>query len=112
MALHQIAEIRIVIEQVGRNHIIDKLDFKAEHWYKSGTAYIKDDEISKFTLKKIDERTFMLTVEQLDLFGIELGRWDESQHPERENLIKEALSDIRVGLQCEIKIMEYKREVK
>jgi len=112
MALHQIAEIRINIEQAGMNRIMEKSEFKAERWYKSGAAYVKDDEISKFSLKKIDERTFVLSIEQWDLFGIELGIWDESQHPERENLIKEALNDIRTGLKCEIKVVECVREVK
>ena len=107
MSFHQIVEIKINAKKETSSE-----EFKVQKWYNDGNEFIKDDELSKCRLRKIDEQTFIFTIEQLDLFGIDLGIWTEKDHPERENMIKELIDKIKQGLKCEITITEIKREVK
>lgn len=107
MSFHQIVEIRIKAEKKTSSE-----DFKVQKWYNNGNEFIKDDELSRYKLRKIDEQTFIFIIEQFDLFGIDIGMWTEKDHPERENMIKEAINEIRQGLKCEITITEIKRDVK
>jgi hypothetical protein len=63
-------------------------------------------------IQALSKKTFLLTIEQFDLFGIDLGKWNESQHPERENIINEALKKIEKEFKTKINILECIREVK
>ena len=82
MGLHQIAKIRFKAEvKTHPQAVIDEFDFKAPKWYKTGGSYIKDDGLSKYTLQKTGEKLFELSMEQLDLFGIDLGEWTEKDYP-------------------------------
>jgi len=51
--------------------------------------------VKQYTLQKIGEKLYELTTEQLDLFGIYLGEWTENDSPERENIIKKVVDEIK-----------------
>jgi len=110
MGLYQIA--KITFEAKVKTHpqaVICEFDFKAPKWYKNGRVYTKDDGLSRYTLQKIEEKLFELTIEQLDLFGIDLGEWTEKDYPERENIIKEVVEEIEKELKSKIHIIEVNR---
>ena len=110
MAFYQIAKIRFEAElKTHPQVIIAEFDFKAPKWYKNGRSYIKDDGLSKYILQRIGEKLFELTIEQLDLFGIDLGEWTEKDYPERENIIKEVVDEIEKELKSKIRIIEVNR---
>jgi hypothetical protein len=111
MAMHQIA--KITFEAEVKTHpqvVIEEFDFKVSNWYKNRRIYTKDDGLSRYTLQKIDKKIFILTIEQLDLFGIELGGWNEKDYPERENIINGALKEIEKEIKNKIKILEINRK--
>jgi hypothetical protein len=62
--------------------------------------------VSAFSLQKIGNKIFVLTIEQLDLFGIDLGEWNEKDHSERENTIRETLNEIEKEFKCKINILK------
>ena len=110
MAFYQIAKIRFEAEvKTHPQAVISEFDFKAPKWYKNGRAYTKDDGLRKYTLQKIGEKLYELTIEQLDLFGIDLGEWTENNYPERENIIKEVVDEIKTELKSKIRIIEVNR---
>jgi len=92
--------------------IVEDFDFKAPRWYRNGLKYTKDDGLSRCTLQKTGEKIFVLTIEQLDFFGIDLGEWNEKDYPERENMIKETLDEIEKEFKIRIKVIEISRDVK
>ena len=113
MGFYQIAKITFEAEiKTHPQAFIEEFDFKASKWSKNGRVYTKDDGLSRHTLKKIGERLFELTIEQLDLFGVDLGEWNKRDHPERENLIKEALDEIEKESMSRIKIIYFSRNVR
>jgi hypothetical protein len=110
MAMHQIA--KITFEAEIRTHpqaIVEEFDFKPPKWYKNWRIYTKDDGLSRYTLQKIGKKIFVLTIEQLDLFGMDLGEWNEKDHPERENIIHEVLNEIERELKSKINILKINR---
>jgi hypothetical protein len=110
MAFYQIAKIKFEVEiKTHPQVVIEEFDFKAPKWYKNGRVYTKDDGLSRYILQKIDKKLFVLTIEQLDLFGIELGKWNEKDYPERDNMIKEVLDEVEKGFMSRIKIIEFSR---
>ena len=113
MAFYQIAKITFEAEVKTHPQVVmEEFDFKASNWYKNRRIYTKDDGLSRYTLQKIDKKIFVLTIEQLDLFGIELGGWNEKDYPERENIINESLEEIEKEFKTKINILECIREVK
>ena len=112
MGFHQIA--RISFEAEIKTHpqvIVEEFDFKAPGWFKGWLKYIKDDGLSRYTLQKISKKLFVLTIEQLDLFGIDLGPWDKNSHPERENMINETLHDIEKEFGTKLSVVDIVRAV-
>ena len=112
MAFHQI--VRITFEAEVKTHpqaIIEDFDLNAPKWSKIRTTYVKDDGLSRYTLQKTGKKLFVLIIEQLDLFGVDLGVWNEKDYPERENIIKETISEIERGVQSKITILKIQREV-
>ena len=113
MGFYQIAKITFEAEIKTHPQVfIEEFDFKASKWNKNGRVYTKDDGLSRYTLQKIGEKLFELTIEQLDLFGVDLGEWNEKDYPERENLIKEALDEIEKESMSRIKIIDFSRNVR
>ena len=113
MGFHQIA--RISFEAEIKTHpqaIVEEFDFKASKWCKNGRIYVKDDGLSRYTLQKIDKKIFVLTIEQLDLFGIDLGEWNEKDYPEREKIIKETLNEIEIEFKSKVRLSRIDRTVK
>ena len=113
MGFHEIAMIKF--EAAVKMHpqlMIDAFDFKAPNWNRNGRKYTKDDELGRYTLQKTGEKTFALTIEQLDFFGIDLGGWDEKDYPERENIIKETLGEIEKEFKTKVNVTEIIRDVK
>jgi hypothetical protein len=107
VAMHQIAKITFEAEiETHPQVIVEEFDFK---WYKHGRIYAKDDGLCRYTLQKIDKKLFVLTIEELDLFGIELGKWNEKDYPERENIIHEVLKEIEREFKSKIQIIEVDR---
>jgi len=112
MTFHQIAKITFEAEiKTHPQAIMEYFDFKAPKWFENGLVYVKDDGLSRYTLKKIDNKVFVLTIEQLDLFGIELGEWNEKDHPERENMINETLHEIEKEFGTELSVVDIVRTV-
>jgi len=112
MGLYQIAKIKFETEvKTHPQAIMEEFDFKAPKWYKNGRTYTKDDGLSRFTLRKIGKKLFELTIEQLDLFGMDLGKLDEKDYPERENIIKEALGEIEKEIKSKINLVKIDRRV-
>jgi hypothetical protein len=112
MGFHQIA--RISFEAEIKTHpqvIVEEFDFKAPNWFKGWLKYIKEDGLSRYTLQKVSKKLFVLTIEQLDLFGMDLGLWDENSNPERENIIKETLQDIEKEFGTKLSIVDIVRVV-
>jgi len=110
MGFYQIAKIKFESEiKTHPQAVIEEFDFKAPNWYKNGRVYTKEDDLTKYTLQKIGEKLFVLTIEQLDLFGIDLGEWNEKDYPERGNLVKEVLNEIEKEFKSKIEITEFSR---
>ena len=108
--MYQIAKITFEAEiETHSQAIIEEFDFKSPKWYKNWKSYIKDEGLSRYTLQKIDKKLFVLTIEQLDLFGIDLGEWNKQDYPERENMIKEVLNEIEREFKCKINILKINR---
>ena len=111
MAMRQIA--KITFEAEVKTHpqvIVEEFDFKAPKWYRTGRKYTKEDGLSIYSLQKIDKKIFVLTIEQLDLFGIDLGEWSEKDYPERENIINETLHEIEKEFGSKINILKTSRK--
>ena len=110
MGFYQIAKIKFEAEvKTHPQAIMEEFGFKAPKWYKNSRAYTKDDGLSRFTLQKIGEKLFELTIEQLDLFGMDLGEWKEKDYPERENIIKEALGEIEKEVRSKVNLVTIDR---
>jgi hypothetical protein len=110
VAMHQIAKITFEAEiKTHPQARVEEFDFNAPKWHKTDGKYVKDDDLSRCTLQKIGNKIFVLTIEQLDLFGIDLGEWNEKDHPERENMIKETLNEIEKEFKCKINILKINR---
>ena len=110
MAMHQIAKITFEAEiKTHPQMVTEEFDFKASRWRKEGRIYVKGDDLSRYTLQKTDKKLFILTIEQLDLFRIEPGKWNENNYPERENLIDEALIEIEREFKSKINILKIDR---
>jgi len=110
MGFYQIAKITFEAEiKTHPQAFIEEFDFKASKWSKNGRVYTKDDGLSRHTLKKIGEKLFELTIEQLDLFGVDLGEWNERDYPERENMINETLNEIKIEFKSKINILKINR---
>jgi len=110
MVFHQIAKITFEAEiKVHPQAIKEEFEFNASRWYRNGRTYIKDDGLSRYALQKIDSKLFVLTIEQLDLFPIDLGDWSANDYPERETLINETLDEIEKEAGCRIRVIGVSR---
>lgn len=109
---YRIAEIKFEADiEMHPQAKAEYFDFKASKWNKNGIIYVKDEDVVKYTLKKACKNLFVLIVEGLDLFGIDVGKWNEHEHPEWESIINQSLEEIKNGLKTNIKIIEVKREI-
>jgi len=113
MSFYQIAKIQFEADvKAHPQAIMEEFDFNAPAWNRSSRSYAKDDGLGKYTLTKIGNKVFNLTLEQLDLFGIDLGTWNEKDYPEREKWIKDVLAEVSKGLGSEARVTSIIREVK
>jgi len=113
MGFYQIAKITFEAEiETHPQAIVEEFDFKAPKWCKNGRTYTKDDGLIRYILHKIDKNSFVLTIEQLDLFGIELGEWNGKDYPERENIINETLNEIEKEFKSKVRLLRIDRTVK
>jgi len=112
MRTYQIVKITFESDiKVHPQAVIGTFDFKASKWIRKDKGYAKDDDLIKYSLQKTGENVFVLLIEQVDLYGLDLGKWDEQDHPEREKLIREVLSEIQRGLGSEVRIIQVDRLV-
>ena len=112
MSFHVIAEIRFkakVVEHPQSRYDYIKLD--SPPWTLVGDAYVKDEGLVRYTLSKTSEDDFFLVIEQIDLFGLQQGKWTDKRYPERKALIHSALQEIEDTLGAKIVVTEIKREV-
>ena len=99
------AEMILEVEQA-----IKHIEIKMPQWYKNGSLNIREDEFSRITVTQIDEKTLNIKLEQMDLFGIDKGSWNEKDHPERERILKEIIEQIEIATKIKTIIKEIKRE--
>jgi len=112
MSFHVIAEIRfkanVVIHPQSRP---DFIELESPPWTLVGNVYGKDEDLIRYTLSKISDNEFVLIIEQIDLFGLKLGKWTDEQYSERKALIYSAIQEIEETLGAKIVVTEIKREV-
>ena len=112
MSFHEIARIKFeakVIVHPQSHPAYIELD--SPPWTKIGDAYVKDEELVRYTLTKTSNDEFVLVIEQIDLFGLETGKWTDEQFPVRKALVDSTIQEIEHSLGVKITIKEIQREV-
>jgi hypothetical protein len=87
------------------------IELDSPPWTKIGDSYVKDEELVRYTLIKISNDEFALVIEQIDLFGLEIGKWTDEQYPVRKVLVDSVLREIEDTLGVKITVKEIRREV-
>jgi len=112
MPFHVIARIKFEAKVVGHPQSHPTyIELNPLLWTKIGDSYVKDEELVRYTLTKISNDEFVLVVEQIDLFGLEAGKWTDEQYPVRKELVDSALREIEDTLGVKITVKEIRREV-
>jgi hypothetical protein len=112
MPFHVIAQIKFEAKVVVHPQSIPTyIELDSPLWTEIGDAYVKDEEIARYTLTKTSNDEFVLVIEHIDLFGIDIGKWTDEQYPERKALIDSILREIENILGAKITVKEIRREV-
>ncbi len=112
MPFHVIAQIKFQAKVVIHPQSLPTyIELESPPWTMIGDVYVKDEELFRYSLSKISDDEFVLIIEQIDLFGLEIGKWTDEQHPERKSLVDSALREIEETLGTKITVQEIKREV-
>jgi len=112
MPFHVIAQIKFEAKVVVHPQSIpNSIELDSPLWTETGNSYVKDEDIVRYTLTKTSDDEFVLVIEQIDLFGIDTGKWTDEQYPERKALIDSTLREIENILDTKITVKEIRREV-
>jgi len=112
MPFHVIAQIKFEAKMVIHPQSLPTyIELDSPPWTKTGDAYVKDEELVRYTLTKISNDQFVLVIEQIDLFGLETGKWTDEQYPVRKALIDSTIQEIEDTLGVKITVKEIRREV-
>ena len=112
MAFHVIAKIKFEAKiSVHPQAFTSYIDLDYPPWAESGDSYVKDEDVIRYTLTKTSDDEFVLVIEQIDLFGLELGKWTDKQYPKRQAILDSALKEIEETLGTKITVKEIKREI-
>jgi len=112
MPFHVIAQIKFEAKLVVHPQSLPTyIELDSPPWTKTGNAYVKDEDIVRYTLTKTSDKEFVLVIEQIDLFGIDTGKWTDNQYPVRKALIDSTIREIENILGAKITVKEIRREV-
>jgi hypothetical protein len=112
MPFHVIAQIKFEAKVVLHPQSLPTyIELESPPWTKTGDAYVKDEDIVRYTLTKTSDDEFVLVIEQIDLFGIDTGKWTDEQYPVRKALVDSTILEIEDTLGVKITVKEIRREV-
>ena len=112
MSFHVIARIKFEAKMVVHPQSLPTyIALESPPWTKTGDAYVKNEELVRYTLTKISNDEFVLVIEQIDLFGLETGKWTDEQYPVRKALVDSTIREIEHSLDVKITVKEIRREV-
>jgi len=112
MPFHVIAQIKFEAKVVLHPQSLPTyIELDSLPWTKTGDAYVKDEDIVRYTLTKTSDDEFVLVIEQIDLFGLETGKWTDEQYPVRKALVDSTIREIEDTLSVKITVKEIRREV-
>jgi len=112
MPFHVIAQIKFEAKVIVHPQSLPTyIPLDSPPWTKIGDSYVKDEDVVRYTLTKTSDDKFLLVIEQIDLFGIDTGKWTDEQYPERKALIDSTLREIENILGAKITVKEIRREV-
>jgi len=80
-------------------------------WNENGDSYIKDNDVTRYTIKKTPKNNFSLLVEEFDLFNTDPGEWTKENHPELDSIVKEALDTFEKSFNCKISLIHIERKI-
>jgi len=112
MPFHVIAQIKFEAKVVVHPQSIPtSIELDSPLWTEIGDAYVKDEELVRYTLTKTSNEEFLLVIELIDLLRIDAGKWTDEQYPERKVLIDSILRELENILGTKITVKEIRREV-